>query len=108
MQQDYRMKVAQSCPALRDPRDYTVHRILQARIHEWVAFLFSSGSFQPRSPALQTDSLSAEPKGKPKNTGVDSLFLPSSLPGTGIEPRTPAMQADSLPTSLSGKPLSEH
>ena len=31
-----------------DPMDYTVHRILQARILEWVDFLFSGGSFQPR------------------------------------------------------------
>ena len=28
--------------------DYTVHGILQARIREWVAFPFSSGSSQPR------------------------------------------------------------
>ena len=28
--------------------DYTVHGILQARILEWVAFSFSSGSSQPR------------------------------------------------------------
>ena len=28
-----------------------------------------------RSPALQVDSLPAEPQGKPKNTGVGSLFL---------------------------------
>ena len=37
------VQVAQSCPALCDPMDYTVHRILQARILEWVAF--SRGSF---------------------------------------------------------------
>ena len=42
------VKVAQSCPALWDPTDYTVHGILQARILEWVAFPFSKGSFQPR------------------------------------------------------------
>ena len=30
---------------------------------------------EPRSPALQADSLPAEPPGKPKNTGVGSLFL---------------------------------
>ena len=30
---------------------------------------------KPRSPALQADSLPAEPQGKPKNTGVGSLFL---------------------------------
>ena len=30
---------------------------------------------EPRSPALQADSLPAEPPGKPKNTGVGSLSL---------------------------------
>ena len=47
--------------------------ILQARILEWVAFPFSRGSSQPRSPALQADSLPFEPPGKPKNTGVSLL-----------------------------------
>ena len=42
------VKVAQSCPTLCDPIDYTVHGILQARILEWVAFPFSRGSSQPR------------------------------------------------------------
>ena len=42
------MKVAQSCPSLCDPMNYTVHGILQARILEWVAFLFSRRSSQPR------------------------------------------------------------
>ena len=31
-----------------DPIDYKVRGILQARIPEWVAFLFSRGSFQLR------------------------------------------------------------
>ena len=35
------MKVAQLRPTLCDPVDYTVREILQARILEWVAFLFS-------------------------------------------------------------------
>ena len=43
------MKVAQLCLTLCDPMDYTVQGILQARILEWVAFLFSVGSFQPRA-----------------------------------------------------------
>ena len=30
---------------------------------------------EPRSPALQADSLPSEPPGKLKNTGVGSLFL---------------------------------
>ena len=42
------VKVTQSCPALCDPLDYTVHEILQDRILEWVAFPFSKGSSQPR------------------------------------------------------------
>ena len=41
-------KIAQSCPTLCDPINYTVHGILQARILEWVAFPFSRGSSQPR------------------------------------------------------------
>ena len=40
-----KVKVTQSCPTLCDPRDYTVHGILQARILEWVAFPFSRGIF---------------------------------------------------------------
>ena len=48
-----KVKVAQSCPAVCDPTNYSlpdssVHGILQARILEWVAFLFSRGSSQPR------------------------------------------------------------
>ena len=42
------VKVAQSCPTLYNPMDYTVHGILQARILEYVAFPFSRGSSQPR------------------------------------------------------------
>ena len=41
-------KIPQSCLTLCDPMDYTVHRILQARILEWVAIPFSKGSSQPR------------------------------------------------------------
>ena len=41
------MKVTQ-CPTPYDPIDYTVHGILQARILEWVAFLFFRGSSQPK------------------------------------------------------------
>ena len=74
-----KVKVAQSCLTLCNPVDYTVHGILQARILEWVAFPSSRGSSQPRieprSPALQVDSLPAEPPGKPKNTRVGSLSL---------------------------------
>ena len=74
-----KVKVPQLCLTLCDPMDYTVHGILQARILEWLAFPFSrdlpNPGIEPRSPALQADSLSAEPPGKPKNTGVGSLSL---------------------------------
>ena len=87
--------------------DYTVYRILQARILEWVAFPFSRGSSQPRikprSPTLQVDSLPAESQGKSKNTGVGSqpISSPAGLPDPRIQPGSPALQADSLPTGLS-------
>ena len=48
-----KVKVAQLCPALCDPMDYSppgshIHWILQARILEWVAVPFSGGYSQPR------------------------------------------------------------
>ena len=50
-----------------------------SKILGWVAFPFSRGSsnpgIEPRSPALQADSLPDEPQGKPKTTGVGSLSL---------------------------------
>ena len=45
---DCEVKVAQSCPTLCNPMDYTVHGILQARILECIAISFSRGSSQPR------------------------------------------------------------
>ena len=69
----------QSCLTLCDPMDCSppgssVHGISQARILEWVAMSSSRGSShprkifppEPRSPALQMDSLSSEPLGKPE------------------------------------------
>ena len=44
-----KVKVAQLCPILCDNMDCAVHGILQARILEWVACPFSSGSSQPRN-----------------------------------------------------------
>ena len=57
------------------PHGLYSHGILQARMLEWVAFLFSRGSSQHMSPSLHPDSLPAEPQGKPKKTGVGSLSL---------------------------------
>ena len=68
-----KVKVAQSRPTLQPHGE--VHGIFQARTLEWVAFPFSRGSSQSRSPMLQADSLPAESQGMPKNTGVGSLSL---------------------------------
>ena len=69
--------VAQSCPNLCNPMNYSppgssVHGILQARILEWVTIPFS-GDFpnpgiKPGSPEFQADSLPFEPPGKPSCT----------------------------------------
>ena len=50
---DIESEVARSCPTLCDPVDgslpsSSVHRILKARVLEWVAISFSKGSSQPR------------------------------------------------------------
>ena len=55
---------------------------------------------EPRSLALQADSLPAESLGKPKNTEVGSLSLLQGI----IELQSPALQVDSSPTELPGKP----
>ena len=66
--------VTRSCPTLKAlwivvPPGFPVHGISQARIVDWVAISFSSGSshpgIEPGSPALQADALSSEPPGKP-------------------------------------------
>ena len=53
--------------------------ILHASILEWVAMPSSrdlpNPEIEPRSPALQADSLPSEPPDQPKNTGVGSLSL---------------------------------
>ena len=41
-------EVAQSCPTLCNPVDFSVHGILQARKLEWVTISFFRGSSQPR------------------------------------------------------------
>ena len=88
------MKVVQSCPILRDPMDCIVPEILQAGILEWVAYPFSgylpNPGIKPGSPALQADSLPAEPQGKPKDTGVGSLSLLQRIfPTQGSNPGLP-------------------
>ena len=68
-------KLFLSCPTLCNPMDCSppgssVHGIFQARILEWVVIPSPPGNLpdlgiQPRSPALQEDSLPSEPPWKP-------------------------------------------
>ena len=67
-----KVKVAQLCPTLCDPMDYTVHEF--SRPEYWSGD--SPGDLpnpviKPRSPALQADTL----PGKPKNIGTGCHFL---------------------------------
>ena len=66
-----KVKFAQSCP--------TIQSMEFSRQEYWSLFA-SPGDLpnpviEPRSPALQKNSLPAEPQGKPKNTGGGSLSL---------------------------------
>ena len=78
---------AQPCPTLCDPTDCrppgsSVHGILQATLLEWLAIPFSRGSSQPatepRSLALQADSLPSSPQGSPP-TPMLNPNCPSTL-----------------------------
>ena len=59
--------------------DYIVYGILRVGTLEWVVVPslgdLPDPGIEPRSPALQVDSLPGEPPGKPKNTGVGNLPL---------------------------------
>ena len=105
---------AQSCLTLCNPMDCSpldssVHRILQARILEWVTISSSRESFltQGSNSCLlhllhwQAESLLVSHQGKPRNTGVGSLSL---LPQIFLTSGSPAFLVDSLPAELPGKP----
>ena len=96
----------QSCPALYDPMNYTVHGILQARILESVTFPFSGGSSQPRDQSqvsciasrFFTSWTIREAQGY---WSGQPILSPVDFPDPGIKSGPPALQADSLPTELS-------
>ena len=81
------MKVTQSCPTVCDPMDYTVHRILQVRILEWVAFPFSRGSSQPRDQTQVGQILyQLSNKGRPRI--LESVVYPFSRGSSWSRNRT--------------------
>ena len=77
--------VTQSCLTLWNPTDSSVHQaplsMGLSRPEYWSGLPcpppgdLPNPGIEPRSPALQADSLPSEPPGKPKNTGVGSLSL---------------------------------
>ena len=92
IKQKKEVKVAQSYSTLCDPMDYTVHGNFQARILEWEAFpspgYLPNPGIEPRPPALQADSLPAEPPGRPNvystvEMGLYSMLC-ASLDGRGV------------------------
>ena len=91
--------VAQSSPALYDPRDCSppgssVHGDSPGKNTGVGCHTFLQGSSQPRSPTLQADSLPSEPPGKPKNSLI--LWLSSSA-GLGAWSRCEDPEAVSQP-----------
>ena len=91
----------QSCPTLCSPMDCSlpgcsIHRILQARILEWVAKPFSRGSSWPRDQTRISCTagrfLTADPPGKPKiqillpNKGINTLEVETDIiSGCGVK-----------------------
>ena len=76
--------VTQLCLTFCNPHGLLPARLLSLgfpRQEYWSGLPFPSArdlpnpGTEPRSPALQADSLPAEPQGKPKNTGVGNLSL---------------------------------
>ena len=76
-----KVKLTQSCLTLCHSRQ----SMKLSRPEYWSGQPFPSPvdlpnpGIEPRSPALQEDSLPADPQGKPKNTRVSSLFLLQQL-----------------------------
>ena len=66
--------VTQLCPTLCNSMDCTVYGIIQARTLEWVVVPslgdLPDPGIEPRSPALQVDSLPTELSGKPNDVYV--------------------------------------
>ena len=89
-------KSLQSYPALCDHMDCSLQISLSMGFSMqgyWSGLPFPSPEdlpnpgIQPRSPTLQVDSLPSDPPGKPKNTGMGSLFLLQGISRVSSQPR---------------------
>ena len=103
------VKVAQSCPTLCNPMDYTVHGILQARILEWVAFPFSRVSSQTQwnsgFPHCRQILYQLSHQGSPRILEWVAYPFSSGSSWPRNWAGSPALQADSLPAEPPGKPI---
>ena len=98
------MLVAQLCPTLCDPMDYSLpgsslHGNLQARILGWVAISFSRGFSQPRYQT-QVSRFAGQFFPMWATRGQEGEIVSCGMwdlvPWPGIEPRPPALEAQSL------------
>ena len=108
--------VAQSCLTLCDPSRLQPSRLLCpwkfSRQEYWSGFPFPIPGYLPnpgielRSPALQADSLPAEPPGKPRSTGVGGLSLLQRIfPTQESNQDILRCKRILLPAELAGKPF---
>ena len=79
------------------PPGSSVHEIFQARIMEWVAFPslgdLPNPEIEPRSPALQVDSLPSEPPGKSPPRIGHALLPETTVDISDSEMKQPIAQA---------------
>ena len=83
------VKVAQLCLSLCDSMDCTVHGILQARILEWVAFLFSRDLSDPGielgSLALQETLVRSLEEGMATHSSILAWRIPWTVQSMGSQ-----------------------
>ena len=100
-----KVKVAQLCPTLGDPMDYTaVHGILPTGMGSLSLLqgIFPTQRLNPGLPHCRLILYQLSHKGSPRM--LEKIPFPLDIPDSGIELGSPALQADSLPTELSRKP----
>ena len=103
--------LCQLCLILGKPTDCSppgssVHGILQARVLEWIAIIFSKGIF-PTQVSHVTGRFFAIWAAREAQEYWSGQPTPSAgdLPNPGIELGPPALQENSLPAESPGKPL---
>ena len=102
-----KVKVAQSCPTLCNPMEFS-------RPESWRGWPFPSPGhlpnpgMEPRSPPLQENSLPAEAPGEPKNPGVGSLSLLQGIfPTQGFNPGIPHCRWILYQLNYQGSPIEQ-